>query len=72
MSRRGSVKQDPNGTWTLVADVGPEGGPRRQVRRRGFRTRKEAQADLTKILHEMDSGAFVLPRRVTVQAYLEG
>ena len=53
--RRGSVRQEPNGTWTLAADIGVA-GERKQTRRRGFATRKSAQAELTRILTRSSSG----------------
>jgi integrase len=67
--RRGSVRQEPNGTWTLVADVGAL-GERKQTRRRGFPTRKAAQAELTRILTSLEQRTYVAPKRQTVDAYL--
>jgi integrase len=67
--RRGSVRQEPNGTWTLVADVGTA-GERKQTRRRGFPTRKAAQAELTRILTSLEQRTYVAPKRQTVAAFL--
>jgi integrase len=71
MSRRGTIKQDPGGTWSLVVDTAPTGTVRRQIRRRGFRTKREAQAELNRLLHSLDEGAFVKPDRITVAEYLQ-
>lgn len=71
MSRRGTIKQDDGGAWGFVVDVAPLGAPRRQVRRRGFRTRREAQAELTTVLHAMGEGSFVAPDRIVVGEWLE-
>lgn len=43
MSTQGSVRKDDNGTWSFVVDLAPPGSAKRkQVRRRGFATKKEA------------------------------
>ena len=47
MSTAGSIKQQPNGTWSFVVDVPSPNGGRQQLRRRGFPTKKAAQAELT-------------------------
>jgi integrase len=65
MSRQGRVSREKNGTWTFVVDVSPAGAPRKQVRRRGFRTRGEAQETLTKLLGERQRGEFVAPDKLT-------
>ena len=70
MSRRGSIRKEQNGTWCLVVDVAGAGGGRRQVRRRGFATRREAQASLIELLASMQQGTFVKPEKLTVGAYL--
>lgn len=69
--RRGSVKKDPGGHgWYFVVDTAPEGAPRRQTRQRGFRTRGEAQAALTKKLAEVQQGRYVARDPITVGEYL--
>ncbi len=75
--RRGSVKQAANGTWGFIVDVESDeldarGKPKRkQTRRRGFPTRKAAQAELTRILTSLERSAYVAPSRQTVAEYLE-
>ena len=71
MRREGSVKQAADGTWGFVVDIAPSGAMRRQVRRRGFRTKGEAQRELTKVLHSLGEGTFVTPERLTLGEYLE-
>jgi integrase len=74
--RRGSVKQAANGMWGFVVDVesdelGPDGKPKRkQTRRRGFKTRKDAQAELTKQLTDLRQQTYVAPKRQTVSEFL--
>src|SRR5687768_10529025 len=70
MSRRGSVKKAPNGTWYFVVDLPTAGGKRRQVRRRGFTTRGEAQAALTKLLASLQQGTFVKRADVSLGQFL--
>lgn len=70
MSRRGSVKKAPNGTWYFVVDLPSAGDQRRQVRRRGFATRGEAQAALTELLASLQQGTFVKRADLTLGQYL--
>ena len=75
--RRGSVKQAANGTWWFIVDIesdeiGPTGAPKRkQTRRRGFATKRAAQAELTRILTSMEKSSYVAPSRQTVAEYLQ-
>lgn len=74
--RRGSVKQAANGTWYFVLDVpsselGADGKPKRkQTRRRGFKTRKAAVAELNKVLSELDGEAYVAPSDQMLRDFL--
>jgi len=72
MSRAGSIKRDASGRWAFVVDTTPPGAARRrQVRKRGFATKRVAQEALTATLAEVQSGGFVAPERVTVGEYLQ-
>jgi integrase len=67
----GSIKQDKErGTWWFVVDVPGPTGKRQQLRRRGFKTKKDATEAQALILVERARGTFVRPTRVTVGAYL--
>lgn len=71
MSRRGTVKQDPKSKlWYFVVDIAPEGATRRQIRRRGFRTKKEANSALIQLLGEVQRDAFIEPTKQTFERYL--
>ncbi len=70
MSRTGSIKRTGS-TWGFVLDVGRKDGRRQQVRKRGFRTRKDAQTALNEALAGLQRGAYVRPRRVLFGAYLD-
>jgi integrase len=73
--RRGSVKQAPSGAWYFVVDRGPgyvgqTWRERRQTRRRGFATRKAAQAALTEVLGQLARAEYVEPARLRLAEYL--
>lgn len=69
---RGSIKQDKNnGTWYFTVDVPGENGERRQVKRRGFPRKKEAQIALTELLREVDSGDFIQKSKNTLAEVFE-
>ncbi len=70
MSRTGSIKRSGS-TWGFVLDVGRTNGRRQQVRKRGFRTRKDAQTALNEALAELQHGTYVRPQRITFGAYLD-
>jgi integrase len=72
---RGSVKlhQGSRGkSWCYVVDAGtdPATAKRRQIKRRGFRTRDEAEAALSERMAELRGGRYVVPSRLTLAAYL--
>ena len=66
-----------NGTWGFVVDLGPgpdsngEWRERRQARRRGFATKREAQEALDELRVSSKDGTYVAPERVTVKDFLE-
>jgi integrase len=58
-------------TWAIVYDQGvDEEGKRRQRWKGGFRTEKEAQAELTRILGTLGDGSYVEPSKLTLGAFL--
>ena len=69
--RRGSITRDPSrGTYTVAVDVAVAGGPRRQIKRRGYPSRKLAQAALTGVLAELDRERYVITdRSVSLSSY---
>jgi integrase len=73
MRRNSAPRKDPsNGTWWFVADLPLDrDGKRRQAKRRGFRTRAEAQRAMDDLRVDARQGTFVKPHRQTVQEYLE-
>ena len=64
-------RKDPNnGTWWFVVDLPDANGRRRQAKRRGFRTKAEAQAALDELRVSGRQGTFVAPDRQTVAEFL--
>lgn len=58
-------------TWYVVVDRGRDrNGKRRQKWHGGFRTRKEAEAAQAKIVTEINSGTYVSPSGLTLEAFL--
>ena len=76
MARTSSAtpRKDPQtGTWGFIVDVGidPKTGKRRQVRRRGYRTRNDAQAALDALRQADREGSYVPSARQTVGEWLD-
>lgn len=57
MSTRGSIKKDASGRYYFVVDP-PAGDKRRQVRRRGFVTKVDAQTALDELWGSVKAGTF--------------
>jgi Arm DNA-binding domain/Phage integrase, N-terminal SAM-like domain len=70
MSTAGSIARAANGTWSFVVDVLDVNGERRQLRRRGFPSKKAAQTQLTAVLADKDRGVLVAPSKATMGSYL--
>jgi integrase len=72
--RRGSVRRDKaRGTFYVVVDVSEVGAAtRKQIKRRGFATEREAHRALTRLLTELDAGSYVAPDlKTTLRDYVE-
>jgi integrase len=62
--------------WAIVLYQGKRAGKDGKLRDayrwiRGFRTQKEAQVELTKLLRSIDDGGYVEPSKATVSEYLD-
>jgi integrase len=67
---RGSVVKRGK-TWSYVIDVGrDEEGKRRQRWKGGHRTRSEAERELRRALHHLDTGGDPFPEEMTTAAFL--
>jgi integrase len=57
--------------WSIVVDIGKDiKGKRKQKWFSGFRTRKEAESELTKILHQLENNIFINPDKMNLAEYL--
>ncbi|CAM3807621.1 tyrosine-type recombinase/integrase [Aeromicrobium ponti] len=66
----GSVRKDKS-SWYYVIEMGKGiDGKRKQKKKRGFKTKKEAQKALTEKLHELNSGTYIEPRKITMKDFL--
>jgi integrase len=72
-SREAGPKKDPRtGTWGFVTDVAmDEHGRRKQARRRGFKTRADAQRELDRLRVAVRDQTFVAPARQTFGDFLD-
>ena len=70
--RAGKTYRHTDGSWRFIVDVNPPGAPRRQVRRSGFRTKREALAAMAEVQSQAhdSGGAFVEASRQTLGSYL--
>ncbi|MED1089749.1 site-specific integrase [Bacillus paramycoides] len=68
---KGHIRKRGN-KYCIVIDIGPdpETGKRRQKWFSGYKTKKEAQADVAKKITELNEGTFVEPSKVTLKEYL--
>jgi hypothetical protein len=74
MIRSAAPQRDKKtGRWFFVLDIppGPD-GRRRQARRRGFVTKREAQAALDELRINARTGNVVQPSKLSLAAYLDG
>lgn len=73
-TRKDGLNVDPRtGLYGFVVDITAPGvRPRKQARRRGFKTVREAAAARTALLSELATASFVAPRRLTFAEYLTG
>ncbi|SFA83026.1 Site-specific recombinase XerD [Lentibacillus halodurans] len=66
----GSVRKDKT-SWYYVIEMGKGiNGKRKQKKKRGFKTKKEAHKAMTEMLHELNSGTYVEPKKITMNEFL--
>ena len=74
---RGHIRQRSKGSWTLVLDIGRKVDPvtgllKRVQKWRTFRgTKKEAQAELSTMLHNLGRGQVISPSQMILGEWLE-
>jgi integrase len=65
---KGSIKR-VNDSWQFIVDIGTK-GKRKQKRKSGFKTRKDAEKALTELLAEVNKGNYFEPSSELVKDYL--
>ncbi len=68
---KGSVKKETNNTWTYTVDIGIINGKRKQKKKRGFKTKKEADISMIEFLNNYKTNQFVDSKNMTIGQYLE-
>ena len=69
---KGHLVKRSETSWSLVFDIGlDEQGKRKQKWVTVQGTKKEAEKELNRLLHEMNSGTYIEPSRMTLAEYLE-
>lgn len=69
----GSIRKRGRSSWTVIVDLGtdPVTGKRRQLWRSVKGTKKDAEAELVRLLHDRDTGVERPRGKLTVATYLE-
>ena len=69
---RGTIRQDrERKTWFFVVDIQQPGSPRKQVKRRGFRTKRDAEDALQRLLLDNNARRQAGATRITLDEFLE-
>lgn len=70
---RGSLQKRGQNSWSIILSLGRDSatGKRRQQWMSVKGTRRDAERRLAELLHQLDTGAFVPPSKLTLGAYLE-
>jgi len=69
---KGHIRKRGERSWSIVVDLGrgPD-GKRKQKWHTVHGTKKDAERELARILHELDSGVYIEPSKMSVGEYLE-
>jgi integrase len=69
---KGHIRKRGEKSWAIVLDIGrDENGKRRQKWHSVRGIKKEAEAEMSRLLNEMNTGAYVEPARMSVRDYLD-
>lgn len=68
---KGHIRQRGKDTWAIVIYLGTEQGKKRQKWYTVHGSKRDAERELRRLLHEMDTGAYAEPSKLTVGEYLE-
>ena len=70
---RGHIRKRGKTSWAIVLPVGrdPITGKKKYRWIKGGRTKKEAESKLAEVIHQMETGMFIEPSKMTVADYLK-
>jgi integrase len=70
---KGFLKKRSDNSWSIVLYLGrdPETGKKRQKWHTVHGNKKKAESELTRLLHELETGTYIEPSELTVKDYLE-
>ena len=69
---KGHIRKRGKESWAIILDIGQDNeGKRRQKWHSVKGTKKDAERELTKLLHTLDSGSYIEPSKLTVSRYLK-
>jgi integrase len=69
---KGHIRERSPGHWAIVVDVrDPKTGKRRRKWHSFRGTKRGAQAEVTRLIHELNTGSYVEPSKVTMAALLD-
>mgnify|MGYP000382577321 CR=1 FL=1 len=70
---RGHIKKRSKNSWTIVLSLGhdPQTGKKKYLWHSVKGTKRDAEKVLAELLHQVDTGGFVKPGRLTVATFLE-
>src|SRR5438093_6173828 len=69
---KGHVRQRGERSWAVVLDIGRDATGRRRQRWHTVQgTREDAENELFRLLHSLNTGEYVEPSKLTVKAYLD-
>lgn len=68
---RGHLRRRGKKSWSIVLDIGRDPSGKRQQKWHTVQgTKKDAQREVARLIHELDTGGYVEPNRLTVSGYL--
>jgi integrase len=70
--RKVKAKNKKGYTWSFTIDLGrdPETGKRKQITRRGFESKKDAENAAAQLLLEIEKGEYIQPKQITLKEFM--
>jgi integrase len=69
---KGHLRKRGDRTWAVIVDVGRDADGKRRQRWHSVKgSKRDAEREMAKILHEMNTGSYVEPAKITVGEYLD-